>query len=675
MKTRLSLLWAVLLIGALILGTAQYARCETRAPRFVSGKDKKDGKGKVAMNLLPLPKKTTQRAGEFTLGKNTRIFIPADVERPEWLAVVRLRDRCEAQAGVRPTLDRLGPNAAIDTGIVLKIQDSPECDRRLRDGYTLQIGKKKVQLVGNSPSGLFYGLQTLTQLVERHGKRLPAMKIVDEPDFAYRGFYHDVTRGKVPKLETLKWLVDYLAALKVNMFQLYVEHTFAFRFDPEIAKDCSPLEPDEILQLQEYCRDRRIDLVPSLQSFGHMGHILSMPKYRHLADVEPAKSWEEMTWYDRMLGATINTTDPEARALLERMFEDFLPLFDSPFVNVCADETYDLGKGKSKSTAEEIGVGRLYLQHIAFLNDLCKKHGKQMMFWGDIVKRHPDLVPEIPKDTILLNWGYHQNTKYESTKLFTDAELDVFVCPGASGWNRLTNGIGNADLNIRRYAAAGKKYGALGLLNTDWGDYGHYNSLSGSLHPIALGAAMAWNTKGPKPEAFDQAWNRMIWGDAPGKGVEALRDQAWIGDLRSSWTRFFTLFGDSPKGDPSPAYTKEEGRKMIQAGKAAARVFKRYELRGQGESFINAELRHGSLMNELMGEKALLALALQENGDRRNARLAARLEKFAERTEALQAEYETIWRNQNKESNLRDIQRAIRALTDDARARARQLRR
>src|SRR5690606_22421442 len=121
--------------------------------------------------------------------------------------------------------------------------------------------------------------------------------------------------------------------MKVNMFQLYIEHPFMFRFNPEIAHIDDGLTSEDILRLQQYCKDRRIDFVPSLQSFGHMAGVFTVEEYRHLADVEMEKSWEEASWTERMRGATIDTSNPEARALLEQMWDEYVALFDSDFVN------------------------------------------------------------------------------------------------------------------------------------------------------------------------------------------------------------------------------------------------------------------------------------------------------------------------------------------------------
>ena len=102
------------------------------------------------------------------------------------------------------------------------------------------------------------------------------------------------------------------------------------------------------------------------------------------------------------------------------------------------------------------GLGRPYLEHVRWLDELCRRHGKGMMFWSDIIRKSPELIGQIPQDAVVLNWAYDADSDYDSTALFRDAGLCTYVCPGTSGWNRLVNDINNADLNIRRSAAAGK---------------------------------------------------------------------------------------------------------------------------------------------------------------------------------------------------------------------------
>ena len=95
------------------------------------------------------------------------------------------------------------------------------------ESYTLDLTNAGVVITAPSAVGAFYGVQTLRQLLSN--ETVFACHVEDAPDFGFRGYYHDVTRGKIPTLDTLKELVDYLACMKVNSLQLYVEHSFAFR--------------------------------------------------------------------------------------------------------------------------------------------------------------------------------------------------------------------------------------------------------------------------------------------------------------------------------------------------------------------------------------------------------------------------------------------------------------
>lgn len=94
------------------------------------------------------------------------------------------------------------------------------------ESYTLDIAPERITICAPGPAGAFYGIQTLRQIFAQGD--VPCLHIEDAPTLEYRGFYHDVTRGKVPTLETLKWLVDRMAYVKLNSLQLYVEHTFPF---------------------------------------------------------------------------------------------------------------------------------------------------------------------------------------------------------------------------------------------------------------------------------------------------------------------------------------------------------------------------------------------------------------------------------------------------------------
>lgn len=369
-------------------------------------------------------------------------------------------------------------------------------------GYVLRVDAGRAVIAATSDAGLFSGAQTFRQLLCVLGRRLPALTIRDRPVLPNRGVLLDVSRGKVPTRETLFRLVDLLAHLKYNQLQLYVEHTFAFPRHPEIAAGSDPLTPDDIRALDRYCRERHVELVPNLQSFGHQRRLLSLPRYAHLDEV----GWR---W-------TLTPAREETYRLLDELYADFLPHFSSTWFNVDCDEAWDLGTGQSKALAAELGKGRLYLRHVLRLRELAAQYGRRIMIWADMVLHYPDLISELPEDVLLLDWHYEAHERYPSTALLGSLGRAFWVCPGTSSWNTLFPRVANAVANIRTLVRDGVAAGASGMLLTDWGDFGHYQPLSLSVYPYAVGAAVAWSGPDAPLEDLDAAFAIHCFGRPPG---------------------------------------------------------------------------------------------------------------------------------------------------------------
>ena len=239
------------------------------------------------------------------------------------------------------------------------------------EAYRLILVPGRIVIAAPDPRGRFYGVQTLRQLLRQFGAELPALRIDDAPDLSHRGVMHDVSRGKVPTLETLFELVELFASLKINQLQLYIEHTFAFERHPLLGQGHSPLTPGDIIALDRHCLRHHIALVPNLQSFGHVSHTLEHAPYRHLGESDFRGGW------------TLSPAVPEVYTFLAELYAEYLPLFSHrPFFNVDCDETWDLGKGRSRELAEKQGLGRVYLDHLLKVRQLVEPYGCRMLFWG-----------------------------------------------------------------------------------------------------------------------------------------------------------------------------------------------------------------------------------------------------------------------------------------------------
>ena len=150
------------------------------------------------------------------------------------------------------------------------------------EAYSLTIKSTGILIEYRHPSGLRAAVATLRQLLRDFGRRLPCLTIRDYPDFPRRGVMLDISRGRVPNRQTLFELTDHLADFKINEFQLYTEHTFAYRNYEPVWRGWGPLTGDEILQLDAHCGRLGIDLVPNQNSFGHLRYWLEYPPLKRL---------------------------------------------------------------------------------------------------------------------------------------------------------------------------------------------------------------------------------------------------------------------------------------------------------------------------------------------------------------------------------------------------------
>jgi hypothetical protein len=399
----------------------------------------------------------------------------------------RLQDALRTNAGVEWELVAAAPGSVDESGAALIITPGHASHPQ---GYALTITPDEIRIEANDATGIFYAVCTLIQIVEQSGKQLPCVKIVDWPDFAARGVMLDVSRDKVPTLETLLELVDLLASWKINQIQLYTEHTFAYRKHPEVWAEASPITGQDILTLDAYCRERFIELVPNQNSFGHMHRWLQHPRYAPLAEVTEGFT----TPWGYVPGPfSLAPLEPGSLTLVRSLYDELLPHFSSRLFNVGCDETFDLGQGRSKAAREEQGVGRVYLDFLLKIYADVKARGHTMQFWGDIIVQHPELIPELPNDVIALDWGYEATHPFDrECPQFAAAGLTFYVCPGTSSWCSLAGRTDNTLGNLLNAAENGLAHGATGYLITDWGDRGHWQFLPISYLGFVAGAAYSW---------------------------------------------------------------------------------------------------------------------------------------------------------------------------------------
>lgn len=384
-------------------------------------------------------------------------------------------------------------------------------------GYRLELQPSAITITAHDEAGAFYAKQTLAQVVAQCdvGGNTPCARIDDHPDCSVRGMMIDISRDRVPTMETLLAIIDRLASLKINQVQLYTEHTFAYAGHETVWGNASPMTPDEVRRVDDYCAERFIELVPNQNCFGHLERWLVHEPYRDLAEC-PEGFWRDdlpkKFFYPRP--TTLNPLDPRCLELVDDMLGQLLPCFRSDTVNVGCDETFDLGKGRSKEACERRGKGRVYLEFLKKLHGLCEKHGKRMQYWADIALHYPELLDELPGDAVALNWGYEADHPFEKeTGALSEAGVPYFVCPSNASFVGISGRYDVAIANTQLAAKHGLANGAAGYLNTWWGDFGHWQPLAVNDPGIVSGAASSWCLEANEDLDVPAALDRFIYRD------------------------------------------------------------------------------------------------------------------------------------------------------------------
>lgn len=606
------------------------------------------------------------------------IVLPSTVDRLDrrlLIAAEQARLDIVRRTGIELRIERPRTPDANTPSISCRIERNAARSTRVataRDAYRLSVRANHVEIAASTVDGIRYGLQTLCQLASRRG-RIFAVDVVDQPDFLNRGIMLDVSRGKVPTLSTLEALVDLCSRLRLNVLMLYVEHTFDFRRHPEIGRGASPLDAESMLALDTYAADRGVELIPCLQSLGHMERLLSIDRYARLAESD--RHW------------SVSPSHPGTYTLLAELYDEFLPLFASNRFNANCDEPFDLGQGLSAARRPASKPGALFADHVQKLERLARAHGKQLMVWADFAHKHPDQLPRLGHDVVLLDWWYEAKFDADRIRKLRRKGFETWACPGTSSWNCLFPRTLNSQENVRRWADAGRRHGASGLLNTDWGDFGHYNALGVSLHSYAWGAQQSWSGN-VDPRRFDRAFGNQVFGEDDARLGRLYRSLGAIHDAGfrvANGSAFQYLYFDALGRS---FFLQHATRRALEASaRKLERVLAEIERAGLARAdddfagLARQEIAWAAEATRLSIQKTLAALDYNAWRDRPGRLPAAGRRKLAKQLDALangQAEQlrqlEALWLARSAISDFAKIRKRVRRSIGQMRSGARGLR-
>lgn len=501
--------------------------------------------------LVPYPRQVTSQSGTLTLGPRTVIAV-ASGQADDRFAAQTLSQELSAIDNV---------DASVVNGqrgsVVLLRDSSAEAQHLLRaagvsfpqqaneEGYVLLVNGRQATVIGHSAAGVFYGVQTLRQLFHPNGKAgavAPAVRIVDWPASRWRGVHIDISRGPVPTLTSIKHDLALLAAYKINAYMIYFENTFAYQKLPLVSARGGAINAAEAKEIEDFARPLHITVIPEQETIGHMHLAMQYERFQNMVESP----------YGHVLSPTV----PASLTFIGDMFKELEPAFpDSPFLHIGADETAELGQGRTAPLCQqEGGCGQVYINYLKAIDKELQPYHKKVMFWGDIAVHHPELLSQLPHDMIAIPWVYSPHKSFDRfIKPFTDAGLETWVAPGVNNWSRIYPNDNLALPNIRQFIADGRRLGATGVLNTTWMDDGE-SMVNYAWYQLVYGAAASWQPTIDDTQ-FGDAWD---WAFYRGDGHNFQQDEADFtkihqlmqqavhtdGEDRTTWMNPFTPRGE-----------------------------------------------------------------------------------------------------------------------------------
>ncbi len=379
------------------------------------------------IHLIPQPVSVQAKQGTYQLTRSTSIGYNQVAGKPTADLLARQLNA--------PTGFSISPKEGSAGTIQLMLNATP--DAKLGDeGYILNATPKGVTITANKPAGLFYGAQTLTQLLPKEiGSKtavstnwaIPSVQITDYPRFGWRGIMLDVSRHFFPK-EDVKTFIDQIAKLKYNTLHWHLTDDNGWRIEikslPKLTSvgafrvarsghfgdraDPKPGEPtpyggfytqDDIREIIRYAQDRNVTIVPEIDIPGHsMAALAAYPELsctKQQVSVNPGTNFAD--WYGNgtfkmKVENTLNPSDEKVYEFLDKVFTEVAALFPNPYIHAGGDECY---KGYwAQDPGCQALMKKLNIHHVEDLQGyfmgrvekILAAKGKKFLGWDEILE-------------------------------------------------------------------------------------------------------------------------------------------------------------------------------------------------------------------------------------------------------------------------------------------------
>ncbi len=459
-------------------------------------------------SVVPAPRQVSLAEGDVRLGRSWRL---EGSGAP--IAIKFLRDDLRDFHGV--TFGTGGPvvRLTVRPGAV-KTGAAPEIDRQ---AYRLRVGDGVVEITGNGEPGLFYGVQTLSQLLrsdESGSLRAPRCTIEDWPEYQLR-FLHWDTKHHQDRMETLKRFLDWAARFKANMIGLELEDKFAYPSHPVIGAP-GAFTAAQLQEIVDYGLARHIQVVPEIQSPAHLAYVLKHPEFASLrADGNNYQS---------------KMCDPRTYDLLFSMYDDAIKASKGVnYLFVSTDEVYYAGiEAECGKPFNEENRSLRWVEFVRKANDFVSSRGRKMLVWAEypLLAKHAAMLPKGIIDGVIGEEGYLQAEKALGIRqlAYVSMQGGEYLFPsnltaaGERGGARAGR-IEEAYSSIRN--GRHRRGEPIGVFGAAWDDCGLHNETFWMGWSAVANAG--WNSQGMSPEEHVSSFINAYYGPRTAGIVEVYR--------------------------------------------------------------------------------------------------------------------------------------------------------
>jgi len=466
-----------------------------------------------SVRIIPTPQQLELRVGVFRITAQTKIILGTGTTAEDRFAAEQINERLnELRNRNLKIVDERSVRRVATNFIYIGVPTSERTKELLKarkcslnaqmkdEGYVLDVNDEGVMIAAASARGRYYGVMSLIQAIdiEKNSVIVPQLSIHDWPLQKLRGITDDISRGQVSTMENFKKIIRFLSRHKLNVYSPYLEDMFVFKSHPLIGKHRGALTASEVRELDAYARKHHVELIPIFETLGHWENILSKPEYVRFAEFPGAH--------------TLNVSDEAVYRMLDEMIGELAAAFRSPYFNMAADESWDVGLGVNKERVAKSGIATVHAEHYKRVFALLRKYNKKPMMYGDILLDHPAIMEQIPRDVIIVDWHYGVAERYPSPEIFRTAGFPYVVSPAVWNFTGPFPNYLNTIVNIQNLNREGYLNGSLGILTSNWNDNGGEALRELNYYGYAWTAECAWQPLNARVQDFDRKFFAAFFG-------------------------------------------------------------------------------------------------------------------------------------------------------------------